>query len=74
MTSPILNFPRFNKKNFNKTDASTVGPGAMLIQSQEDDRISNRFSVAYISRSLYKAERDYRITDLEGLAVSWAIS
>ena len=34
----------------------------------------NRFPVAYASQLLSKAERNYGITDLKGLAVSWAIS
>ena len=46
----------------------------MLSQAQGADGISDRFPVAYASRSLNKAERNYGITDLEGLAVSWAIS
>ena len=46
----------------------------MLSQAQGADGISNMFPVAYASRSLNKAERNYGITDLEGLAVSWVIS
>ena len=46
----------------------------MLSQSQGDDGISNRFLIAYANRSLRKAERNYRITTLKDLAVSWAIS
>ena len=74
ITSPILKFPNSNKKFYNEKDASTVGMGAMLSQAHGADRISDRFPVAYASRSLNKAERNYGITDLEGLAVSWAIS
>ena len=46
----------------------------MLSQAQGADGIWDRFPVAYASKSLNKAERNYGITDLEGLAVSWAIS
>ena len=48
--------------------------GAMLSQSQGDDGISNRFPVMYASRLLSIAERNYGITDLEDMVVSWAIS
>ena len=46
----------------------------MLSQAQGADGISDRFPIAYASRLLNKAEINYGITDLEGLAVSWAIS
>ena len=74
ITAPILRFPNFNKKFYIETDASTVGLGAMLSQTQGDDELNDRLPVAYASRSLSEAERNYGITDLEGLAVSWAIS
>ena len=48
--------------------------GAVLSQSQDDCGFENRFPVAYASQLLSKAERNYGITDLEGLAVLWAIS
>ena len=45
-----------------------------MSQSQEDYSVENRFPVAYASRLLSEAERNYGITDLKGLAESWAIS
>ena len=74
ITSLTLKLPNFNKKFYIKTDAYTVGLGAMLSQAQGADRISDRFLVAYTSRLLNKAEKNYGITYFEGLAVSWAIS
>ena len=56
------------------TDASKVGVGAMFSQSHTQDGISERLPVAYASRLLSEAEHNYGITDLEGLAVLWAIS
>ena len=45
-----------------------------MSQSQDDCGVENRFPVAYASRLLSKAERNYGITDLKGLVMSWAIS
>ena len=46
----------------------------MLSQSHSYDGISERLPVAYASQSYNEAEQNYRITDLKGLAVLWAIS
>ena len=40
-----------------------------MSQSQDDSGFENRFPVAYAIQLLRKAERNYGITDLEGLAV-----
>ena len=69
-----MKFFKFEKEFCIETDASLVGLGADLSQSQDDYGVENRFPVAYASRLLSEAERNYRITDLKGLAVSWAIS
>ena len=69
MTPPVLAFPNFTKSFVLYTDASIEGLGAVLEQEQEDGRLH---PVAYASRSLSKAERNYGITDLEALGVVWA--
>ena len=46
-----------------------MGLGAVLSQIQDDGRIH---PVAYASRALSQPETNYRITDLETLAVVWA--
>ena len=70
----MLKFPNFEKEFCIETNASLVGLGAVLSQSQDDSGFENQFPVAYASQLLSKAERNYGITDLEGLAVLWAIS
>ena len=54
-----------------ETDAIIEGIGTVLFQPQEDDLLH---PVAYASRSLTAAERNYSITELETLAVVWAIT
>ena len=69
-----MKFHNFKKEFCIETNASLVGLGAVLSQSQDDSGVENRIPVAYASRLLSKAGRNYGITDLKGLAVSWAIS
>ena len=70
-TAPVLAYPDFTKKFVLETDASYVGLGAVLSQAQEDGKLH---PVSYASRALLPPERNYPITELETLAVVWAIS
>jgi len=69
--SPVLAYPDFSRNFCIETDASAQGLGAILSQIQNDGA---RHPVAYASRALSSSERNYSITDLETLAVVWAIS
>jgi hypothetical protein len=70
ISSPILMYPRWDKKFTLFTDASTFALGAVLTQEDDD---GNEHVIAYASRSLLPAEKNYTATELECLAVVWAI-
>ena len=61
----ILKLPDFSSEFTITTDASAVGIGAVLEQSNGP--------IAFASRSLNKAERNYSATDREFLALIWGI-
>ena len=70
-TAPVLAYPSLDKPFTVETDASISGLGAVLMQVQDDSKLH---PVAYASRSLNAAERNYSITELETLAVVWALT
>ena len=71
VTPPVLAYPSFEKDFVLETDASILGLGAVLSQPQEDCKVH---PIAYASRALNKSEKNYSITELETLAVVWAIT
>ena len=70
--APVLAYPRFGADAtfVLETDASTLGLGAILSQSQPDGMVH---PIAYASRSLQPAEKNYGISELETLGLVWAV-
>ena len=66
-STPVLSFPRFDQEFTLDVDASAIGLGAVL--SQEVQGVEQ--VVAYASRTLSKAERQYCATRREMLALVW---
>ncbi|CAK9834654.1 Retrovirus-related Pol polyprotein from transposon 17.6 [Anthophora retusa] len=68
-TQPILQYPDFNRPFIITTDASDFAVGAVLSQGE----IGRDLPIAYASRSLNKAERNYSATEKECLAMVYAV-
>ena len=70
-SAPLLAFPKFDQEFVLETDASGLGLGAVLSQRQPDGKIH---PVAFASSALSPCEKNYSVTELETLAVVWAVS
>ena len=68
-TEPVIIYPDFTQPMILETDASLKGLGAILGQ----ERDGKMRVIAYASRGLSKAEKNYAATELECLAMVWAV-
>ena len=69
--APVLPYADYTKPFILHTDASTTGLGAVLYQKQDDGK---ERVIAYASRTLNKAERNYDAHKVEFLSLKWAIT
>ena len=69
LSPPILVFPNHKLRFRLATDASNCGLGAVLSQISEND---DEQVIAYASRTLNAAEKNYSTTEQELLAIIWA--
>jgi hypothetical protein len=65
-SEPVLAHPELDKQFELEVDASGFAVGAVLLQRKEDGK---RHPIAYFSKTLNEAQRNYDIADLELLAV-----
>ena len=65
-SAPIIAYPDFNESFTLQTDASDTGLGVVVIQVQNGEKRV----IAYASRILNKAERNYSTTEKECSAIS----
>ena len=65
-----MTLPDFEKEFLLETDASGLGLGAVLAQKQDDGRVR---PIAFASRTLLPHEKNYGSTEMEALAVVWAV-
>lgn len=63
-TAPVLKHPDFSKHFFIQCDASMMGVGGVLFQLIDGDE----HPVAFMSKKLNSAQRNYSVTELECLA------
>ena len=69
-TTPVLGFADYQRPFVLHTDASGDGLGAVLSQEQD----GKKRVIAYASRNLSKAEKNYPVHKLEFLALKWAVT
>ncbi|CAG8698419.1 18262_t:CDS:1, partial [Cetraspora pellucida] len=70
ISDSIFQYSDFSRPFYLHTDASTSGLGAVLSQLNNNYK---EYIIAYASRSLNNAKNNYPTTDLECLAIVWAI-
>ncbi|KAG2190855.1 hypothetical protein INT47_006713, partial [Mucor saturninus] len=72
LAAPVLRFPDFGRPFELHTDgACSAGLGVMLCQ--RDPRNNKTYAVAFASRSLTPAEKNYDVSSVEAPAIVWGI-
>ena len=66
----LMNHPNFNEKFYLQTDASNITLGAELYQ---EDEAKEHKTIAFASRTLLAAERNYTTTEKELLSIVFAV-
>lgn len=69
-SAPVLQHFNPQKGTTLHVDASRIGVGGVLLQ---ENMKGEEHPIAYISRTLNKNEKNYTISELEGLAVVWSL-
>ena len=67
--APVLRLPDFNKELVVSCDSSATAIGGVISQLQDGAELP----IAYASRTLSKAEKNYSTTDRELLALVWSV-
>ena len=70
-STPVLVFPNFEKPFLLEMDASKEGLGVVLSQKQSDGQYH---PIAFGSRSLASAEKNYHSSKIEFLALKWSVT
>lgn len=71
LDAPILSHPNLEEDLCLATDSSYTGLGVMIFQRYQEAGNTVFKTIAFGSRVLNKAERNYAITELECLAIVW---
>ena len=70
VSKPVLCIADPSKPYILYTDASDIALGAVLMQRDEDGQLH---PIAYASKTLNDAQKNYTVTDRECLAIVWAL-
>lgn len=69
-TAPVLHSPDFTKPFYIHCDASNTGIGSVLVQKTAE---GEEFPIAFMSKKLNQAQRNYSVTEQECLAAMLSI-
>ena len=73
VSHPILQLPNPDLPFTLRTDAAKTGLAACLLQPRDSQSSETKHPIAYASRKIAGAEKNYSTVELECLAIVWAI-